>query len=71
MKTLKVKDLVKLLSSVNPNADIILEGCDCASECVGFNVGQDLSSAYTDNVILRTHGGVFAHDGEPVTKVKK
>ena len=71
MKILKVKDLIKLLSTVNQNASIILEGCDCASPCVGLNVGTDLSDAYSKDVILRTDGGVFQFDGEPVTKVKK
>lgn len=69
MKNLTVKKLVELLSTVDQNATISLEGCDCAGDCVGISIGTE---AYKTQVILRREDGPFELDYlQIITKVSK
>lgn len=59
MKSLTVENLIDLLKKLDKKSVVVLEGCDCANECVGFSVGE---GAYENNTILRTGNGVFDMD---------
>lgn len=60
MKTLTVEKLMELLEKYpDQNAKVVLEGCDCASDCVGISFGE---GAYKGEIILRTKNGVFQID---------
>lgn len=57
MKNLTVAKLIELLKNTsNQNAKVILEGCDCAANCIGISKGED---AYKGEIILRVDHGVF------------
>lgn len=58
---MKVKQLIKLLASMDENAEVVVEGCDCAEICVGISEGDE---AYEGEVILRRKDGCFKGDLE-------
>lgn len=68
MKSLTIKKLISLLETLDQESTVVLEGCDCASECVGYSTKVP---AYEKQVILRTESGVFGREEVVVTKVNK
>jgi hypothetical protein len=59
MKTLTVKKLIELLKTVDQDSALVVEGCDCAEDCVGISLGE---APYETQVILRRDRGAFDLD---------
>ena len=62
MKKLKVKDLIKLLESVDQNLLLSVEGCDCEAYAIGI-------SKVENDIVIRRESGVF--DDEKLIVLKK
>ncbi len=67
MKTLTVKKLIKLLSKVDQDCEVVLEGCDCAEDCVGISLSLG-DGPYRDQVLLRREDGAFKFDKLKIIK---
>jgi hypothetical protein len=62
---MKVKRLIELLQTVNQEADVQLEGCDCVDEAVGISVPNENSVYKGDVIIRRDYGDChYSEDGE-------
>lgn len=72
---MKVRDLLALLQSAPPDRLVVLEGCDCKAECVGYSlINQYPTDTYdvesreirVDAVVLRRENGDMDDDKVPV-----
>lgn len=55
IKALTVRQLMSLLSGVNPDAVVRLEGCDCEEDCVGYSL-EDLGEEGIAVLLRREYG---------------
>ena len=62
---MKVKNLIKLLQSVDENLSVSTEGCDCEASVIGIS----LLTVNKDYIIIRREDGCY--DGEKLIRAKK